>query len=269
MMDSKLTAGKSLSSTATHHAYRILPNIESCLGASRKTTFRGPLEAREGDKAMVQLEQFSPFCNLTEQGKSLLREGLVSKHCASASPLLFKGQRVSGAYFVLEGRLRVFSLAPNGTEATLYFIDPGETCVFALNSLFNDLLYPAWVQAVTETSIALIPGPVFHTLFGNEPVVRDLTVRTLSTLVFRLMAELEEIHAYKLNQRLANLLLVHASANGELDMTQQQIAGHLGTSREVVARLVRELVAAGQIETRRGGIRILDAAGLAELIAEG
>ena len=216
---------------------------------------------------MEKLEDFSPFCNLTPNGKKLLGEGMVSRHCASASPLLFKGQRTSGAYFVLEGRLRVFSMAPNGTEATLYFIDPGETCVFALNSLFNDLLYPAWVQAVDDTRIALIPGSTYRRLFAEEPVIRDLTVKTLSTLVFRLMAELEEIHAYKLNQRLANLMLVHASAAGELHMTQQQMAFHLGTTREVIARLIREFVAEGLIETRRGLTLVKDNPGLSRVTA--
>lgn len=214
---------------------------------------------------MVALETYAPFDKLSETGRRRLVDGLVSRHCPSATPLLYKGQRASGAYFVLEGRLRVYSMAPNGSEATLYFINPGETCVFALNSLFNDLLYPAWVQAVEETTLALIPGPLFRTLFAEEPAIRDLTVRTLSTLVFRLMAELEEVHSCKLNQRLANLLLVHASADGELRMTQQQIAFHLGTSREVVARLLREFVAAGQVASQRGLIRILDARALSAL----
>lgn len=214
---------------------------------------------------MEKLENFSPFSSLSEAGKKLLGEGMLSRHCPSTTPLLFKGQRTSGAYFVLEGRLRVFSIAPNGTEATLYFIYPGETCVFALNSLFNDLLYPAWVQAVDETSIALIPGATFRRLFSDEPVIRDLTVKTLSTLVFRLMAELEEVHSYKLNQRLANLLVVHASTSGELRMTQQQMAFHLGTTREVVARLIREFVVAGFVETRRGLTLIRNSHGLADL----
>lgn len=214
---------------------------------------------------MGKIETFSPFCQLSKAGRQLLEEGMISRHCPSSAPLLFKGQRTSGAYFVLEGRLRVFSMAPNGTEATLYFIEPGETCVFALNSLFNDLLYPAWVQAVEETSLALIPGTTYRQLFAVEPVIRDLTVKTLSTLVFRLMAELEVVHAYKLNQRLANLMLVHASAAGELRMTQQQMAFHLGTTREVIARLIRDFVAGGLIETRRGVTLIRDSKGLTSL----
>ena len=212
------------------------------------------------------LETLGPFRDLSEGSRQLLRRGAVAVRCGPPAPILQPGQSISGAYFVVSGRLRVFAVAPDGTEATLYFINPGETCVFALNSLFNDLRYPAWVQAESASTVALIPGPVFRDLFQKEPAIQDVTVRALSTLVFRLMQQLEEVHAYKLEQRLANLLLVHASAAGELAMTQQQLAQHLGTTREVVARLMRELVGQGLVETGRGIIRVRDAEGLARLI---
>lgn len=252
--------------------------VPPCPGNPVGTTLRanaGPgawgrcrIVSSERGGAMIALENFTPFCNLTAPGKRRLREGAVSHHEASAAPLLFKGQQISGAYFVLEGRLRVYSLAPNGSEATMYFIDAGETCVFALNSLFNDLLYPAWVQAEAPTTLAFLPGPLFRSLFADEPVIRDLTVRTLSTLVFRLMAELEEVHSFKLNQRLANLLLTRASSDGSLAMTQQQMAFHLGTTREVVARLMREFVVLGCVETRRGGALIRNVAALRRIVSE-
>lgn len=218
---------------------------------------------------MVELDSFPPFLDLAGKSKDLLRQGLVSKSFGPGRQILHKGQRISGAYFVLEGRLRVFSLAPNGTEASLYFIDPGETCVFALNSLFNDLLYPAWVQTESETTVALISGPVFRELFECETAVRDMTVRTLATLVFRLMAELELVHSYGLEHRLANMLLLRSSTSGELKMTQQQMADHLGTTREVIARLLKDFVVAGYVETRRGLTLVRDADGLSRRISAG
>lgn len=217
----------------------------------------------------IALDSLGPFRHLSEAGRQLLHRGAVVSRCAQGAPVLHKGASISGAYFVISGQLRVYSLAPDGTEATLYFITPGETCVFALNSLFNDLRYPAWVQAEADTTVALIPGPVFRQLFEREPAIQDVTVRALSTLVFRLMEELEEVHAYRLDQRLANLLLIHSSGEGELRMTQQQMARHLGTTREVVARAMGELVAAGYVETRRGLTLIRNTEGLARLIAAG
>ena len=154
-------------------------------------------------------------------------------------------------------------MAPDGTAATLYFIDPGETCVFALNSLFNDLRYPAWVAAEKATRVALIPGPTYRRLFQGEPGVQDATVSALSTLVFRLMGALEEVPACHLDQRLSNFLLTHANGEGEIRITQQQLADHLGTTREVIARLMQGLVAKKLVVSGRGRIRLLDSNSLA------
>jgi CRP/FNR family transcriptional regulator len=218
---------------------------------------------------LADLEKLAPFRNLTRAGRDLLDRGLICKEFAPATPLLHKGEPVSGAYIVVRGRLRVFSIAPSGSEATLYSLDPGETCVLALNCLFNDLLYPAWVASESKTEIAIIPGLVFRKLFESEPSIQDLTIHALSTAVFRLMNELEQVHFCKLEHRLANLILLRASSDGLLRMTQQEMADHLGTTREVVARIMRALVARRLVETRRGLTKIKNAAGLANLITPG
>ena len=208
-------------------------------------------------RPLDQLEGLEPFSRLGARGKALLAHRAVRKRLPVSSMILRKGQPVSGAYFVLSGRLRVFTVAPNGSEATLYFIDPGETCVLALNCLFNDLLYPAWVQAEAATAIALIPGPVYRTLFESEPVVQNVTLHALSTLVYRLMTELEQVH----------FILLRAGSDGSLRMTQQQVAGHLGTTREVIARLLQGFVARGLVRTQRGSIVIRDLGALRRVIS--
>src|SRR5947209_5309059 len=141
------------------------------------------------------LQRFQTFQNLSAAARTLLNNTALIKKPSRADAILHKGQPVSGAYLVLNGRLRVFAIAPNGAEATLYFLDPGETCVLAINCLFNDLLYPAWVQAETEAEVAVIPGPVYRKLFESERTIQNLTVQALSGLVYRLMAELEQVHA--------------------------------------------------------------------------
>lgn len=217
-------------------------------------------------KPIVELESFDAFRNLSDIGKAMLGPGLHYIRYEKKTPVLGKGQPVSGAYIVISGRLRVFTLSPDGNEATLYWIAPGETCVLALNCIFNDLLYPAWVEAEPVTTVAVIPGPLYRILFENEAVIRNVTVQALSTVVFRLMAELEQIHSCNLEQRLANFLLMRASADRTLKMTQQEIASHLGTTREVVARLIRQLVAKKHIETKRGSVLICQPEKLASSI---
>lgn len=220
----------------------------------------------QSTKPTASINDIKAFQNLSETSRSLLARGLHYSQHAKTAPVLKKGQQVSGAYVVVSGQLRVFTLSPDGNEATLYLINPGETCVLALNCIFNDLLYPAWVEASPLTKIAVIPGAVFRILFESEPAIRNMTVQAFSTVVFRLMTELEEIHSYKLEQRLANFLLLHASTEGKVRMTQQEIASHLGTTREVIARVLGQLVSQGDIQTSRNQIVLNNPARLARCV---
>lgn len=204
---------------------------------------------------------------LSPAGKQALERGLIRRDFAKGDIVVEKGQPVSGAYVVLAGQLRVFTLSPSGKEATLYLIDPGETCVLAINSLFNDLLYPAWVQAETGTTVGVVAGNTYRALFERERVIQNLTVEALSTVVVRLMEELEQVHAASLHQRLASFLLLHADGQGLLYKTQQEIASHLGATREVVARLLGRFAAQGHLETGRGQVRLLRPTALAALTA--
>lgn len=115
--------------------------------------------------------------------------------------------------------------------------------------------------------MAVIPGTVYRKLFEKEPTIQNLTVQALSTLVFRLMSELEQVHFYKLEHRMADFILIRASSGGVLRMTQQEIAHHLGTTRECVARIMQAFVKENLVETQRGLTKIKDARKLSGMIA--
>lgn len=199
---------------------------------------------------------------LSAMGQGLARRSLLRRSFAAGQLAVSQGQEVSGAYFVLSGRLRVFTQTADGKEAALYLLQPGETCILALNSLFNDLAYPAWVEAETDTELAIVSGAAYRQLFASEPEVQNITVKALSGLVFRLMAEIQDIHGSTLQQRLVHCLLARASSKGEVAMTQQALANHLGSTREVVARAVAGLASRGLLQSRRGRITLLDVNGL-------
>lgn len=209
-----------------------------------------------------------PYLSLSTLAEQQVDKNSSLISLAQNTLALHKGDSIAGAYVVLKGRLRVFCYSARGTEATLYMINPGETCVFALNALFKKLRYPAWVGADVETELVVINGDTFQSLFRKEPAVQDLTVNALSTSVFRLMQEMEQLQAWNLKQRLVNFLLNIASSEGVVNLTQQQISNHLGTTREVTARLLGELSSREWISTGRGQISLSDSRALCELLLE-
>ena len=75
-------------------------------------------------------------------------EGFVAPvSCKAGTPLVARGDEVAGAYLVEEGALRVYYTSEEGREGTLYWIEPGQSCILALNCTFSRLAYPAWVES--------------------------------------------------------------------------------------------------------------------------
>ena len=173
-----------------------------------------------------------------------------------------RGDVVAGAYLVEKGALRVYYVSAEGREGTLYWVEPGQSCVLALNCMFSGLAYPAWVQSEGETEVAIIPGDVYRRLFAAEAAVQSFTFDTLSGRLFELMQLMEETASQGLEARVAAFLLRRSKGEDSIAITQEQIARHLATSREVVSRVPRALVARRLIETSPGYIALTDPAAL-------
>ena len=219
-------------------------------------------------ESIGELRTLDVFRDLSATGQHMLECGMQLNHFDELKTIINKGNSVSGAYVVVRGRLRVYSISPGGNEATLYFINPGEVCILALNCIFNNLAYPAWVQTEPDTCVGVIPSLTYSTLFQNEPSIQNLTVHALSVLVFRLMEELEQIHSLNLNERLARFILMRSEGGGQLRMTQSELASHLGTTREVIAKLLRKMVADKSVKTLRGSIVVEQPEVLARLAGQ-
>jgi CRP/FNR family transcriptional regulator len=182
-----------------------------------------------------------PFLkNLSEKSDKLIGQHLKTSFFQEKRNLIFKGDRVSGVYLVEAGCLRVYNINSKGRETTLYTVQSGQSCLFALNCVFSDLLYPAWVSIDSpSTKVLIIPSEIFKKLYAQEAAIRNFTFNVLSDRIFDLMSTLEEVTSEELDQRLASFLVRKANLNNEVKMSHQEIASHLGTAREVVSRLLR------------------------------
>lgn len=209
-----------------------------------------------------------PFmADLGEVARARLSTSLRRISCSGNTHLVSRGDEVAGAYLVERGALRVYYVSAEGREGTLYWVETGQSCILALNCTFSRLAYPAWVETEGETDIAIIPGEVYRELFAREAAVQRFTFEALSGRLFELMALVEETASQGLEARIAAFLLRRAKGGAEVAVTQEQIARHLATSREVVSRTLRRLSALGLITGEPGLVRLSDAERLTRLIA--
>ena len=217
-------------------------------------------QKNEMKKKLLQL--FPIFEKLPDAAlDEILREGTIRQ--VPAGTVLFEAASpCTGFPMLLEGRVRVVKSAPNGREVQLYRITPGESCLLSSSCLLGGNPYSATGLAETEVTLLALPPALFHRLLAENKQFREYVFGLFSERLADLMSLVEAVTFYKLDQRLAALLL----GKGELVRTTHQgLADELGSVREMVSRLLSSFQDRGWVELGREQIRITDAAALRRL----
>lgn len=169
--------------------------------------------------------------------------------------LYMEGDRCTGIGLFLEGEVRVFKTGESGREITLYEMFPGDTCILNASAILSNSFYPANAQCITDVSVLLLPKDVFLDLISGFQEMRSFIFNLLSQRLATIIEIVEEVTFGKLDLRLKDYLIEKAH-NNILNLTHQQIANDLGSSREVISRLLKDFEKRGHINMSRKKIEI-------------
>jgi CRP/FNR family transcriptional regulator len=165
---------------------------------------------------------------------------------------------------IVSGVARVYKLGESGREITLYRLTSGESCILTASCIVSGSPFPAF--AVCEEAIealAIHPG-VVREWTDQFPVWRDYLFSLISDRLGDVISVIEEIAFRRVDRRLADYLLQRAAQDKQrIKATHQAIASDLGTSREVVSRILKDFEHQGLISVSRGLLQVTDASGLA------
>jgi CRP/FNR family transcriptional regulator len=169
--------------------------------------------------------------------------------------------------FVLEGTLRIFKTSESGREITLYRIERGESCVLTATCILNGTSFPAIAEAEGKTEVLLTPARLLMGFVDEHAEWRRFVFGLYSKRLDTVLSLVDEVAFQHIDERVAGYLLKQAvGSDGAVTTTHVEIASELGTSREVVTRILRDFEAAGTIETMRGRILIKRRAELQEIL---
>jgi len=210
---------------------------------------------------MTSNEFIKIFPVLSSSRDSLVKELLaVSRvqEVPAGSRLYAEGDACAAIAFVLDGEIRVYKISESGREITLYEIGQGETCILNASCILSGASYPANATTLTPVRILLIPSTNFRKLMGEHEELRAFVFSLLSQRLSSVMELVEEVAFGRMDGRLVDYLIEKAE-NGHIETTHQKIANDLGTSREVVSRLLKDLERKGQVKLGRNEITLLKA----------
>ncbi len=172
------------------------------------------------------------------------------------SRIYTEGDVCSAIAFILSGEVRVYKIGGTGREITLYEIGPGDTCILNASCILAHTSYPANAIATSEVEVLLVPSAAFRRIVIGHEEMRDFIFTLLSQRLARVMELVEEVAFGRMDERLMEYL-VEKSANNSLETTHQKIANDLGTSREVVSRLLKDFERKRQVRLSRNSITLL------------
>ena len=170
--------------------------------------------------------------------------------------IYWQGDACQGIAFLLAGAIRVYKCSENGREITLYEIVPGETCILNASCIIGRQGYPANAVTLADCSALLVPADRFRHLMERHEALRIFIYALLGQRLAEIMELVEEVAFSRMDDRLRDYLL-EKSTDGILHATHQAISNDLGTSREVVTRLLRDLEQRGEVHVSRNEISLL------------
>jgi CRP/FNR family transcriptional regulator len=162
---------------------------------------------------------------------------------------------------VVDGLVRTYVLAADGRQITLRYSRPG--ALVGAASLYAENAVHVQMQALVDSRLLLMRPPRVRALARDEPTIADVLLHELAERTAAYMALMAATGLSSVRHKVVRHLfdLAAVGDGGELvaHLTQQELAEHVGTVREVVARILRELREDGLVETGRDRIVILDA----------
>jgi len=172
--------------------------------------------------------------------------------------VFLEGDQVDAIALLISGVVRVYKIGETGREITLYRFGHGESCILTANAILSQKSFPAIATVEQEAEAVMIPADKFRDWVKRYDAWREFVFDLLSDRLSTVMAVVDEVVFQHMDRRVASLLLNKSKTLHPVMTTHQELASELGSSREVISRILEDFSQKGLIEVGRGVVEILD-----------
>ncbi len=173
--------------------------------------------------------------------------------------ILKQGAYVKIIPLLISGLAKVFKEDEGGHEVLVYYIKPGESCVMSITSMTRN--ETSQVKAIIEedAEVVVIPADKVMMMAKKYPKWNEFMYDLFNVKFEELLTVIKILTFSNKDIRLLEYLKkeVTLKKNPILHTTHQQIAYELGSSREVISRLLKKLENENSIALKQGSIEVL------------
>lgn len=213
------------------------------------------------------LNYFESAMNIRDNFQYLFEEELLAElnergrilHVQAGDTILDAGQLVRVIPLVLSGTVKVSRTDDDGRELLLYYISANESCAMTFTCCMQQ--FPSEIKAVAEedAELLVVPVGVMDEWMGKYPTWKSFVMRTIRLRFLEMLKTIDQIAFQKLDERLVTYLKEKSKATDStlINLSHEQIANELATSRVVISRLLKKLEHEKKLLLYRNQIKLL------------
>jgi CRP-like cAMP-binding protein len=202
----------------------------------------------------------------------------VESRCRAKSfprntPIYLPIDQSQAVFLLASGRVKICHATPDGKQAILAFVEPGE--LFGELAVFDSGARDEYAETLDPSTVVMIPREEVQRLMEEHPVVSMSLTRMMGLRRRRIERRLKNLLFLSNRDRLTHLLLELAEQYGEpgaegvrlrIRLSHQDLASIIGSTRETVTGVLGELQGEGLVRVGRKKILIRRPERLAEQV---
>lgn len=147
---------------------------------------------------ILKPEEKLQFLQNKQQKKLRNKEGIDADSCP-------------GLLLIKEGKLRVYLIANNGREITLFNILPGEFCMMSSSCIIGQISFNLLIEAAEESKIEIIPRQAIETLKRESTNFNHFLLQLIGKKMSMVLELIDDILVKKIDVRIGEFLLTNGN----------------------------------------------------------
>ena len=208
------------------------------------------------------------FNGLPTEQLDAIRRLAVEKRFNKGQTLFSEGDRTTGFFVIVEGRVKIYKVSSEGKEQILHIFEAGQS--FGEVTVFTGQQMPAHAQTLSQTHLFLFARKAFIDLVSSNPSLALNLLGIMSKKLRQFAAQIENLSLKEIPARLASYLIYLSQEQGSEDavvlkISKGQLASLLGTIPETLSRMFAKLSGQNLIRVEGPKIVLLDRDGIESL----
>jgi CRP/FNR family transcriptional regulator, anaerobic regulatory protein len=169
------------------------------------------------------------------------------------------GETVRVMPVIVSGTVKISRVDENGKEILLYYVGSNESCAMTFTCCMPQQKSEIRAVAEDEVEMLVVPVEVMDEWLVKYPTWKSFVMKTIRNRFNELLRTIDQVAFQKLDERLIAYLKEKSRATGSalINLSHEQIANELATSRVVVSRLLKKLENENKLLLYRNQLKLL------------